>query len=152
MTNILMSLWSGARHPTSKGVSLKAYTLIGVYAAGSNSKELFQGLIHDMHKIAHEDGMDMILCPLDYSSTRQHALPYWNIYSTEIVTVAKAFQVEPNGKVNEVENQNRMFENELEKTEEEKAKAKDDQIGEDGPAPQKIGYVRGFLDPRYMLL
>ena len=138
IVNILMSLWSGAKLPTAGGDSLRANTLVGVYAAGTGSKDLFQGLISHVHSLAHKDGVDMMLCPLDFSSTRQYALPYWNVYSTEVVTVAKRFALSGKGSLVEPDvDKSQMFED----------------ISEEGEAKKHhIGFVRGFLDPRYMLL
>ena len=78
-------------------MSLKPYTLIGVYASGKGAKEVFQGLVSHMHRLAHENGANVLLVPLDYSSTRHYALPYWNGFTTELATVAKRFGVDDKG-------------------------------------------------------
>jgi len=151
VTNIIMSLWSGFKLPTKPEVPLKARTLIGVYANGKRSKELFEGLMHDMHAKCHKDGINVLLVPLDYASTRQYALPYWETCSIDLVTAAKHYRRTAKGKMEAIDHE--------EEARLAAAEALAKGVVEEPVDPVKqaekedpIGYVLGFLDPRYMCM
>lgn len=151
VTNIIMSLWSGFKLPTKAEVPLKARTLIGVYANGKRSKELFEGLMHDMHAKCHKDGINLLLVPLDYASTRQFALPYWETFSTDLVTAAKHYRRTASGKMAVIDHEE---EAKLAAAEALASGVKPEPLDPVKQAEEEdpIGYVLGFLDPRYMCM
>jgi len=150
LTTILMSIWNGYKLPTKGGVTMQTRSLIGVYANGKGSKELFEGLMHDMHEICHKDGMQALLVPMDISSTRQFALPYWRTFTTDLVTVAKRFGLSKSGKIVEIDEPEAEGDDDLGEAEGDEDGAQDANAMEAKQDP--IGYIRGFLDPRYMCL